>query len=181
MSNFTPVCWLDTWKLACSLEARWGLFDAETPGLPKTIMLRAPRKGADPEDGAAYVRTREFSRWEECRNVVERIRRIAVATVGEIEFGRIFLELLPAGAVLPWERASGGYAEKFLRAHLALRSNPQAIMLSGIEGACLLPGNLTIVSRAMPCSAINLGQAPRVHLVADWRRKADDQNSSPAT
>jgi len=172
MANFTPVAYLDTWELAVSLKPRLGLFKIDTENGTSVIMLRGPRFNADdPDDELGYVQMREAGKWEEYKNTLKRITRVGAATLGALDFGRIYFELLPPGVVTPWRSGSPGYAERFLRAHLPIRTNPQAVMFSGTEGASLLPGHLTVVNRMPPSSAINMGDHARVHLVIDFRQK----------
>jgi hypothetical protein len=178
MIFFTPIAYLDTFELASSLRTRMGQFpnpDASRRVLP----LRGPRKDADPDDDAAFVLAREAQRWPELKAMLEQIRE-AVAQVyerlgkpGEVEFGRIALEMLMSGANVPWRKDDGAYAQRFERAHLALRSNPGARLFAAHEMLWLLPGDLTAVAHRVPHSAINLGEWPRVHLVVDFRRIDD--------
>lgn len=169
MPNFLPICFVDTFDLVASMRQRMGLFK---PGEPRILPIRGPRAEADdPDDDLAYINYRDpLAKWPEMARMIRRLGRIGEEQ-GGIEFGRIFLEMLDPGMRLSWTLDDNAYAARFTRVHLPLRTNPAAMMHSGIEQANLLPGALTAVNQRAPHSAINLGEWPRVHLVADFRRK----------
>lgn len=169
MTAFTPILWLDTYDLACSLRARAGLYRAQDDGT-KHIRLRYPQNIDDPE--TRWLQSRDLAKWVELRTMLDRIRAVGDKTLGHIEFGSIFVELLLPGVALPWVKSDGWYAESYLRLHLPLRTNPAALLFVGAEAQHLLPGALNIVGRNALCSAINAGIAPRAHLVVDFRKSA---------
>ena len=163
MPAFTPIAFIDTFDLVASLPPHLGLFIQVAEGR-RILLLRWSRK--DTDDAFAWHKT--YSRWIEAKNMLGQLKRIGDAHLGSFEFGRVFLEMLTPGATLPWRTPE---ETDFLRAHLPLRTNPQARMYAGTETVHLLPGQLTIVSGGPQC-AINLGSWPRVHLVCDFRKKA---------
>lgn len=168
MSNFAPVAFLDTWELAASLRTRMGLFDK---GEPRILPIRGPRATADdPDDDTGFVFYKAASQWAELKSMLARISRLGDG-FGGIEFGRIFLELLPPGDCLPWTLEDSAYNVRFMRAELPLRTNPAAIVYSGPESAHLAPGWLTIINHRARHSAANHGEHPRIHLCLDHRRK----------
>jgi hypothetical protein len=172
--NFIPVGWLDTFELAASLRQRMGRFAPDADAAPgrKVIPLRGPAEDSDPADDTRFQFNRAATqKWPELRAALERILRVGKA-LGGIDLGRIELELVSPGAALPWRREVGDYVERYERLHLALRTNPGAIVYSGNEGLHLLVGAATIVARrGVPTSAVNMGESPRIHLVVDFRRK----------
>lgn len=178
MANFTPIVFLDTFDLAASLRERMGFFKPVPDQLGvRAIHYRGLKQDTEEEDEqfTGYTVT---ARWVELANTVKRIKRIGDQFVGGegIEFGRIFLEMLDPETALPWRVNSAPYFQHFARAHLPLRTNPAARQFVGTESAHLLPGQLTVVNMRGLSSALNLGEDPRVHLVLDFRRKAEAAN-----
>lgn len=171
--SFAAIAWVDVFELACSLRARAGLL--AKPGEWRIVNLRGPKAEADPEDDAAFVRFKAATQWPELSNVLSQLQRLGVErTGGPVEFGRQYLEMLAPGAVVPWERAEGGYAERFSRVHLALRTNPAATTFIGGAAANMQPGVVNLIDRRVPYSAINLGTSWRCHLVVDFRQKEQE-------
>lgn len=166
MQNFTFIRCLDVYDLACSMRSRVGLLAGKEV---RRLMLRGPKKDAvDPDDVAAYVRPRDAAKWVELKIMLGQVEQIAETIAnGPVEFGRISIEWLDPGAIIGWRRTEGAYAQRFWRLHLPLRTNPGAMVYSGVEAVQILPGQLTQVNVLVPHSAINLGDAPRVHLLID--------------
>ena len=169
MANFVPLLFLDAHELAASLRQHTGLFDH---GTPRILTIREPRNNTTEDDEDFIWRAALVKKWRELHHFLGRTRREAEKAFGPQDIGHIYLEMLDAGVRLPWaDGLSGSYAERYTRLHLALRTNPQAMMYSGAEVASPAPGWLTAVNFRVPHSAINLGDWPRVHLVVDFRKK----------
>lgn len=166
MPNILLLGHVDTWALAGSLRSKIGLFKE---GTPRVVAVRAPRRGTEAadEDFVSYKETM----WPELRNMIALLRRKAEAAVGEIELGLVSLEQLDPGAIVPWHTESGAYAERFTRAHLALRTNPGALVYCGPEAIHMAPGFLNAINMLAPTSQVNFGEHPRIHLIVDFRRK----------
>lgn len=174
MPNFTPLGWQDVFELSSSLRNRVSLFPA---GEPRALTLRGPRDNADdPDDDAAYVWKPLMGKgkWQEATNTIRRLKRLGDQMFGQIEFGRVFIELLDPGTTLPWTRRSGEYANRFARAYVALRTNPAVIHHCGTEGWFLQLGQIVTINHALPQSALNLGDHWCAHLVLDVRKKTED-------
>ena len=180
--NFILVCWLDTFDLAASLRTRVGMFKAEGDGR-RVLPIRGLRTGTE-EDAEDFVGYKAATSWGELTGMRNRIKRIGDGLArmqggGEISFGRIYMEMLDPGAVIPWRQEKTPYFARYDRAHLVLRSNPGAVMFAGgpngTEAYSPSPGQLFIEPARMLCSAVNLGETPSVHLVVDFRREAKDQ------
>lgn len=169
MNNFRALGFVDVWDLAPSLRDRLSLFRPGERG-ERVIPIRWP---ADESEGAKWVVSgacgRNWGKWPELQSTLNRIQRIGEQIAGKVERGRIFLEMLDPGAQLQWRTESGPYYERFLRAHLPIRTNPAAIMYAGMEFIHLPAGQLTLTVVRTPTSASNLGEWPRVHLVCDFR------------
>jgi hypothetical protein len=161
MTAFTPVAFLETFDLVASLPPRMGLFREAADG---SHML--PLRGRGKEDRLGWYGA--YVKWPEMKNLLGHIKRIGDAQLGEVELGPVFLEMLGPGTALPWGPPTPGL---FLRAHLALRTNPAALMFAGLERAHLLPGQLTAVDRGVWSSSVNWGEYARIHLVCDFRKK----------
>src|SRR5712691_7616392 len=173
--HFTPITFLDVHELAASLRERAGLFKQSPDSGLRLILHRGFKKDTD-EAEEMFTGYAVTTKWVELRNVVSRLKRIGDELLGPpgIEWGCIYLEMLDPGAMLSWRPGrTGPYAERFVRAHLPLRTNPGAMLYRGVEGVHLPQGQLAIVSSQVPQSAINLGEWPRVHLIIDFRRKTN--------
>ena len=168
MPNFAPVVFLDTFELVASLRRQMGLFDHETP---RILPIRRPRRGTEDAD-EDFTWGPVAGKWTELKNFLGRTKRRAEGIFGPQELGHIYLEMLDPGVRLPWsDGLTGGYAERYTRFILALRTNPLAMMYAGGETASPAPGWLTAINVQVPHSAINLGEWPRIHLVLDCRKK----------
>lgn len=168
MANFLPLAFLDPHELAASLPRRMGLFKG---GL---LPIRGPRAGADdPDDDVAYRQLLDVGKWPELKSMLARIKRIGEQQ-GGIEFGRIFMELLPASKTPEWRPPAAGYFERFNRLVMPLRTNPAVVHYSGTESLHLAHGIVTWVNQRAWTSAINLGETNAVLLVVDTRRKEAD-------
>mgnify|MGYP001610861339 CR=1 FL=1 len=174
--NFAPLVFYDTFEVVASLPHRIGLFrqDADVEGR-RVLMLRAPRAGEDENaDSVAFGWNAQHlpKKWPQIHNLLGRMLRDAKQRVdGDVELGRIYLEMLDPGAVLPWQTLTGAYIERYTRTHLALRTNPATMMFSGNETYSPAQGWLTAINARVRCSASNDGAWPRIHLIADVRKK----------
>jgi hypothetical protein len=168
--NFASLVFVDHIDLAGTLRRHEGLYDR---GTPRILPIRYPRKGTqlEDEDFVSGPRDGAVAKWVELKNFLGRLKREAEKVAGPIDLGHVWLEMLDPGATLPWTTESGAYIERHTRVHLALRTNPAATMVSGSEAFSPAPGWVTAVNVRVPCTAVNMGQHPRVHLVLDWRRK----------
>jgi hypothetical protein len=160
---FTPISFVDVWEFVPSLQQRVRFF-------PKTDGQRLWRiRWAKEEGGDTYVAAAETRRWPELRTFLARIGRLG-GTSPPVEFGAISLEMLMPDTALSWSRPE---PSEYGEAQLAVRTNPNAMMYAGNEAMHLLPGALTMVARGVHRSAVNLGFYPRIHLIVEFRRKAD--------
>jgi hypothetical protein len=170
MANFLPLLFVDHIDLAGTLRRHEGLYDR---GTPRILPIRHPRKGteAEDEDFVSGPRDGPIAKWVEMKNFLGRLKREAEKLTGPIDLGLVWLEMLDPGVTLPWATESGPYIERYTRVHMALRTNPGALMISGCEASSPAPGWVTAVNVRVPCTAINMGQNPRVHLVVDFKKK----------
>ena len=165
MPNIVALAFIDPHELIASLPRRVGLFKN---GL---LPIRGPRAGADdPDDDAAFRQLAKIDGWPELKSAIAKLKRIGDQT-GGIEFGRIYLEILPPGAARPWEPPRSGYYERFNRLTVALRTNPGVAHFSGTESAHLAHGVVTWINQRTWTSDINIGETQAVVLVVDSRRK----------
>jgi hypothetical protein len=169
-SNFLPLLFVDHIDLAGSLRRHEGLYDHETP---RILPIRYPRRGTDREDEnfVSGPRDGEIAKWVAMTSFLGRLKREAEKLVGPIDLGCVFLEMLDPGAAIATEAESGAYIERYTRVHVALRTNPATLMVSGAEASSPAPGWVTAVNVRVPCYAVNMGQHPRVHLVVDFKKK----------
>ena len=166
MTNFRLVGFLDTFEIAGSLRQHMNLFKPVEGG-EQVFPIRW-------DDGETWKRTKLWQKWVELRNAISRIQRQGSAMVGPLDLGRVFFEMVPAGVTLPWRTESGAYWETHMRVHYPVRTNPAAMMYSGIEMSHLMIGTLTLTNVTVPWCAVNQGEWPRVHLVVDLRRKIEE-------
>ena len=165
--NFAPLAFVDPFELAASLPKRMGLFR------DGVIAIRGPRAGADdPDDDVTYRQLLDVGKWAELKSMLAKIKRVGEGA-GGIEFGRIYLQLLPPGHPVEWQPPLSGYFERFNRLCMALRTNPTTMHYSGTEHAHLAHGIVTWINMRTWTSAINLGETAAVFLVVDTRRRED--------
>jgi hypothetical protein len=69
-----------------------------------------------------------------------------------------------------WRRDAGAYTERYEQAILVLRTNPAVTFFAGSEVAAPGIGFLTMISRRLPRSAINLGTDSAIWLAVDFRK-----------
>lgn len=165
MPNIITLGFVDTFALVASLPVRIGLF-GKGDGL-RTVIVRGPKPGTELEDENFAFFKRAY--WPEMKIMLDRLKRLGGPD--GIELGLVSLEMLDPGVALPWDRESGAYAERYTRAHLALRTNPGALFYCGPEMIHMQPGWVNAINRLAPCSQTNFGEHPRIHLVVDFRRK----------
>jgi hypothetical protein len=167
-SNFLPLLFVDHIDLAGSLRRHEGLYDH---GTPRILPVHMPRKGSADEEDFVWCQTVREKKWVAMTNFLGRLKREAEKLVGPIDLGLVFLEMLDAGTAVVMGAGSGAYIERYTRVHVALRTNPAALMVSGSEASSPAPGWVTAVNVRVPCYAVNMGQHPRVHLVVDFKKK----------
>lgn len=165
MPNFAVLGFVDSFALAGSLRSRMGMFPT---GTPRVLPIRGQRNGTEMADEDFVDRAET---WPELRNMVKLLTRQATRLVGAVDLGCISMEMLDPGAATAWASESGAYAERWTRAHLALRTNPGAWFYCGGEAAHMQVGFINAVNMLALASQVNFGEFPRVHLVIDFRKK----------
>ncbi len=166
--NFATLAYLDTYHLVASLPAKEGMFGTGD-GLQQ-IVVRGPRPGGDPDDDLSFGWYKRVI-WTQLKAMLERIERLGDAA-GGVKFGRITLDLLPAHTRLPWEVEDSDYSRRFMRSHLALRTNPGVITYAGPESMHLQASVLTLVAwHGLATMTCNHGDRPMIRLTIDTRKK----------
>lgn len=165
----------DTMELVCSLKPRLPLFKGSGGSL--RIGLRGPKKDAiDPDDAALYVNAKEGARWPEAKMLLERIRADGQRLFqGEIEYGRIYFEMMMPGDARLSGPIRNAYSETFTRLHLCLRGNPGAALWSGPSMLVPAVGQVVSINMREWHGAVNQGDVARIHLVLDARRRQPQQ------
>ena len=146
MPHFTPLVFLDTYPLLASLPAREGMFRATHDG-ERILALRGPKKDTEPAE-EAWVRYQSYAKWPEAKIMLGQLKRIGDGLLGEIEFGRVFLEMLDAGACLPWAiggesnyaRVQSGFTGNITLPSAALNEKLRASAAK--QGIPLIEGNI---------------------------------------
>ena len=95
MPNFTLVGWVDPVDVIASLRPKLPLFQGTGT---RHLVLRGPRKEADPDDENAFVDRK--IRWPEIQGVIRKIMDARADLVA----GRIYLEHLDPGSTMPLRR-----------------------------------------------------------------------------
>lgn len=171
MSGFLSVGWFDTWDVATSLQPRIGLF----------VDGRMPIRIEGEEMGAYEVAPiPEIQKWPAMHRLLRKIEQFGARGVVAgaasqtllITMGSAHLEILQGMAATPWQMGAGEHV-----ALVAVRTNPLVRMISGLEQAHPLVGQLVVMDRAQPWSAINLGESPAIHLVIGFARGEIADNS----
>lgn len=174
MSCFTPVGFIEPFELISSLKERMGLFQGAS-GL-RTLHLRAPLK-AEPDE---YVDTRDFARWHEAQAILERVSEVALQQFKtELEFARVYLEMLDAAAGISPRRGSAPYAVRHVRLILGLRCNPSSYLWCPPEQRVLTPGEVVVTSPALWHGALNMGEYSRINMVLDVRQPQAEAFPNP--
>jgi hypothetical protein len=105
------------------------------------------------------------------KTLLARLKNAAAPFLGgkPAELADIWIESLLPGGKTPWSQVDD---PELLRLYIALASPPGAWFYCGGEAAQLGIGVVNWVNIALPHSVLNLGNAPRVCLVANVRRPA---------
>lgn len=167
----------DVAQVVADLEGeRASLFDLVTlrqtfPGSPhhatKCIFLRAPQspRVEDYFEDVPHGVTRFLTDWPAMTDLV-----LAVSDKLPGPIGKVLVVSLQPRAGIDWHIDEGNYAEAYNRVHLALVTNPGAILYSGGEAHYLEAGAACDYDVHVLHSAANYGDTPRVHLLIDYRR-----------
>lgn len=161
MSAFLAAAHLDTFELVGSLRTRLGLFKAPEHGA-LVCPVRQWR-------GEKWMQAPYVASWPELTNMLKRIAHLG-ESMGGIEFGDIDLVLLRPGACMDWQIDQGEETLQYEHAILVLRTSPAVTFFAGAEAAAPGIGFLTMVSRRLPRSTINLGADAAIWLAADFRK-----------
>lgn len=168
---------LDVAQVVADLQGeKASLFDLVTlrqsfPGSPhhatKCIFLRAP---ASPQiedyfEDVPHASTRFLLEWPA---MVDLLLKVDSKLPGPV--GKVLVVALEPHAGIDWHIDEGKYAEAYNRVHLALTTNPGAILYSGGESHHLETGAAVEYDVHVLHSAANYGLTPRVHLLIDYRR-----------
>jgi hypothetical protein len=168
MNQFAPLAFLDPFDLISSLPRRMGLFKigSDDPEDHRKMLFIRTQRGVD-----EYRNVGDLGKWPELKAIVSQIERVGEQQ-GGVEFGRIFLELLPAGVCLPWQSEDTPYFARFNRTIMRLRVNPGAALYYGVETLQPPPGLIVMVNQRTPHCQINIGETSAISLVIDFRRLA---------
>jgi len=173
------VAALDTFAAVASLYERQAGFDKitlrqDTPGSPhretRAIFLRGPD---DPTvtrwfEDLPHGDYPDLVHWPEMQALLSAIcgaLRQPPTALGKA----MVVELKPQGSIA-WHVDEGAYAVRHNRYHVALTTNPGAVLLSGGEQAHVPVGALVAFDTAVLHSAVNVGSTPRIHLIVDCRK-----------
>jgi len=169
MTAFLAAAHFDTFELVASLRTRMGLFKTEH-GSASTLTCPVRQRRGEKWTRPPHAAT---GKWPELTNTLQRVSRLGEA-MGGIEFGRIDLEMLPAGACMDWRLDQGEETLRYEHAIMLLRTSPAVTFFAGSEVAAPGIGFLTIMSRRLPRSAINTGEAAAIWLALDFRRRQSE-------
>lgn len=110
--------------------------------------------------------------WKSLNILLGRIRK----AVGTPEpFGRVMIcKLLPHG-VMPWHTDNGAYHDNHIRFHVPLVTNPLCQLYAQNEMVHMPVGSLWWLNNKVVHTAANWGEAPRYHLIVDFRRAVTEE------
>ena len=114
--------------------------------------------------------------WLTAKALLGRIKTGAAALAGgkTATLGKAWIEQLPGGHGTPWTMDDDDYAQTHIRTRLCLIPTPDNYSFCGLERVSLGVGVLNVVEHRLLCSEVNFSQFPRVHLVVDVKRPADE-------
>lgn len=181
MNPITLVTWLDVWPLQAAVWRQQKQLEGDTGRRlgsqrdTRTVIFRGPpseEAWTDDSDDEACEDTAflEMKEWLTIKRLLARARTALTTPSGPPEFGKIFLEsLLPQGHI-DWQRADGAYSQAHHRFHVAVVTNPAAMLYAGLQSMQLFAGQVALVDNSMKISAVNYGVKPRIHLIVDVRK-----------
>lgn len=164
MSHLTVIGWLDTGLVWSRLrQVYWERFEGD--GDLDTIPLLD-------EDGAKLPIMRGEKGWQGANTFLTRFKQAAAPFLGgkPAELGATWIERLRPNGKTPWTVID---EPDWLRIHVCLSGPPGAWLYCGgeaLNGAGMMPGSVVYVNVSALHSAVNFGNAPRIHLVANVRR-----------
>lgn len=172
MKHFTRITEMNTQAATAVLARMAHLWQAETwrqklrlspHGETRSIILRGP-PSTKPRDvlHSLDVIDRPGYGNPEFRTLVE-----GIASYVGGEPARALIAELPPEARVMQHTDTGTYAENTERFHLALQTNPLAILYCNGETCNVREGEVMWLDKHLPHSAINMGVTSRVHLIVD--------------
>jgi hypothetical protein len=152
--NIQPIAFVDTWAFSSALFLK---YKDRFGGSHPSMSLLPLRSG----EGALPI----LGEWKTARALLARVRNAAAIWLGgAAELGSAAVVQVCAGGFIEWQVEPD---LTYRTLHLPVVPSPGAWVYSGGDGAVLPVGQLTWVNRAVPWSAINLGDHPVIHLVVD--------------
>ena len=126
---------------------------------------------ADPSGEMVLFEANKFherlDKWGSMRTFLAKCRRLAEGTQYELNHARI--EQLQPGAVHHWGRLE----DDLILVHVALVTNPGAILFHGNQSLHLPVGAAVAYGVRVWNSAINVGDRGRIHLVLELERREE--------
>lgn len=181
--NIQVIDHIDVSQLAAdvSRKSREALWDKHTlrqdyPGTAhkstRCIFLRGPRQLSmedwfKDEPSENYETINEMPLVKHILLSVMAVVRIRTPPL--VKTGHAMLVELAPGAGINWHVDEGEYAQKNVRFHLPLVTNPGCFLVSGAQVVHAEVGALTYFNNRILHSAVNLGQTRRIHLICDFR------------
>jgi hypothetical protein len=131
------------------------------------------------EDGSKLPIMRGEKGWQGANTFLTRFKQAAAPFLGghPATLGATWIERLRPNGKTPWTVID---EPDWLRIHVCLAGPPGAWLYCGgesVNGTLLMPGAVMYINTAALHSAVNFGNAPRIHLVANVRRP--NQNALP--
>lgn len=161
MPLIRPITWVDVWGLSHSLYARQNHLGKPHHGVRRLALL---------DDGKA---TSAMKGWRNAEIFLRRLRRLVADAMPQLEIARAELEMLDPGAGLPWTLGNDEAGE----VHIGIVTNPAARIFAGIESWSVGWGEavLSMPGAHTVRSAVNGGDAPRVHLILTLQKSPDQE------
>lgn len=157
-----PLAFIDTHALAALIYLKKSVFDSDQSHSDGHVRIL---------DATELLKTKEWAAVKTATNRV--MNALAPLNKGERPTpNKVAIEKLLPGAVVPWSISPDKQTMLF---RLAIVTNPACMDFSGMSAMNLLVGQLAQVVTAVPCSALNLGDTPRYHLLLEVQQPAPEE------
>ncbi len=119
-----------------------------------------------------------FEKWKSMQRMIDRARKIIFADPVLREMadpaaplGRVVISIIARDGLIVWHTDLGRYAERHLRFHVPLTTNPGCALSCRAEQVHMPVGSLWWFNTGVPHCATNWGDTTRCHVIFELRRR----------